>query len=149
MGIGDWGLGIGPNPKSPIPNPQTSLKFYEIKGIMKNPRQIELEIRADSERDRQENAVNNTVIRKNFEVPFNLKKTFWCSFTLLILGAALIIMGFFEEVYGKIPGEGISFWVLGSILLIPGGYYSYQFYRAMKANDEEERDDILDEIPQI
>jgi hypothetical protein len=23
MGIGDWGLGIGPNPQSPIPNPQT------------------------------------------------------------------------------------------------------------------------------
>jgi len=22
MGIGDWGLGIGNNPQSPIPNPQ-------------------------------------------------------------------------------------------------------------------------------
>jgi len=22
-GMGDWGLGIGPNPQSPIPNPQT------------------------------------------------------------------------------------------------------------------------------
>ena len=22
MGIGDWGLGIGPNAQSPIPNPQ-------------------------------------------------------------------------------------------------------------------------------
>jgi len=27
MGIGDWGLGIGPNPQSPIPNPQ----FQNIK----------------------------------------------------------------------------------------------------------------------
>jgi len=26
MGIGDWGLGIGPNPQSPIPNPQ--LNYY-------------------------------------------------------------------------------------------------------------------------
>jgi len=25
MGIGDWGLGIGPNPQSPIPNPQYKL----------------------------------------------------------------------------------------------------------------------------
>jgi len=25
MGIGDWGLGIGPNPQSPIPNPQKLL----------------------------------------------------------------------------------------------------------------------------
>jgi len=23
MGIGDWGLGIGPTPQSPIPNPQS------------------------------------------------------------------------------------------------------------------------------
>ena len=29
MGIGDWGLGIGPNPQSPIPNPQLILyAFY-------------------------------------------------------------------------------------------------------------------------
>jgi len=26
LGIGDWGLGIGPNPQSPIPNPQI---FYK------------------------------------------------------------------------------------------------------------------------
>jgi len=26
MGIGDWGLGIGPNPQSPIPNSQFPLK---------------------------------------------------------------------------------------------------------------------------
>jgi len=25
--IGDWGLGIGPNPQSPIPNPQSPI-FY-------------------------------------------------------------------------------------------------------------------------
>jgi len=25
MGIGDWGLGIGHNPQSPIPNPQLKL----------------------------------------------------------------------------------------------------------------------------
>jgi len=23
LGIGDWGMGIGPNPQSPIPNPQS------------------------------------------------------------------------------------------------------------------------------
>ena len=25
MGIGDWGLGFGPNPQSPIPNPQSPI----------------------------------------------------------------------------------------------------------------------------
>jgi len=36
MGIGDWGLGIGPNPQSPIPNPQLTefiiniiVKYYK------------------------------------------------------------------------------------------------------------------------
>jgi len=29
VGIGDWGLGIGPNPQSPIPNPQSpTYKIY-------------------------------------------------------------------------------------------------------------------------
>jgi len=26
--FGDWGLGIGPNPQSPIPNPQSPFKKY-------------------------------------------------------------------------------------------------------------------------
>jgi len=30
MGIGDWGLGIGPNPQSPIPNPQSPKKLLFI-----------------------------------------------------------------------------------------------------------------------
>ena len=35
MGIGDWGLGIGPNPQSPIPNPQSPIP---------NPHLIEIKI---------------------------------------------------------------------------------------------------------
>ncbi len=38
IGDGDWGLGIGPNPQSPIPNPQSPIPkskkqniFYLIK----------------------------------------------------------------------------------------------------------------------
>jgi hypothetical protein len=33
LGIGDWGLGIGPipNPQSPIPNPQSPLKKLFLK----------------------------------------------------------------------------------------------------------------------
>ena len=30
MGIGDWGLGIGPNPQSPIPNAQSPIPIYNI-----------------------------------------------------------------------------------------------------------------------
>jgi len=31
MGIGDWGLGIGPNPQSPIPNPLKLICSHIIK----------------------------------------------------------------------------------------------------------------------
>jgi hypothetical protein len=29
LGIGDWGLGIGPNPQSPIPNPQSPIFDFD------------------------------------------------------------------------------------------------------------------------
>jgi hypothetical protein len=31
LGIGDWGLGIGPNPQSPIPNPQSPIPIPTYK----------------------------------------------------------------------------------------------------------------------
>jgi len=34
MGIGDWGLGIGPNPQSPIPNPQSPIPNKIIKYLL-------------------------------------------------------------------------------------------------------------------
>jgi hypothetical protein len=37
LGIGDWGLGIGPNPQSPIPNPQSPIPIDDVnKIIVKN-----------------------------------------------------------------------------------------------------------------
>ena len=36
LGIGDWGLGIGPNPQSPIPNPQSPIpNFFDKINIFK------------------------------------------------------------------------------------------------------------------
>ena len=36
MGIGDWGLGIGPNPQSPIPNPQSPIPIYSYIHLNEN-----------------------------------------------------------------------------------------------------------------
>jgi len=36
VGIGDWGLGIGPNPQSPIPNPQSPIPNPHHKKILNN-----------------------------------------------------------------------------------------------------------------
>jgi len=35
LGIGDWGLGIGPNPQSPIPNPQSPIPNPQLKYLIK------------------------------------------------------------------------------------------------------------------
>ena len=30
VGMGDWGLGIGPNPQSPIPTPQSPIPIFSL-----------------------------------------------------------------------------------------------------------------------
>jgi len=57
LGMGDWGLGIGPNPQSPIPNPQSPIpikfivfrkllinKFYKKLILLKHLKKIKNEI---------------------------------------------------------------------------------------------------------
>jgi len=36
LGIGDWGLGIGPNPQSPIPNPQSPIPIIMFNIFINN-----------------------------------------------------------------------------------------------------------------
>jgi len=40
LGIGDWGLGIGPNPQSPIPNPQSPIPKLKNKNYYLNKNKI-------------------------------------------------------------------------------------------------------------
>ena len=96
----------------------------------------------------QDNFDNSETIQK-FKVPLSLKKTFLCSMLLFAIGITLIVLGSIQQIAAADPGVGIAFWVLGSIILIPGGYYSYQFYKARKARSYDERQEILDEIPEL
>jgi hypothetical protein len=106
-----------------------------------NRRLPSLEISEENDYDSQ--------IPEKFLVPPNLKKTFLCSMFLFFIGLTLFILGFIQDVAAADPGKGITFWVLGSIVMIPGGYYSYQFYKAKKARSLDERDEILDQIPEL
>ena len=87
--------------------------------------------------------------KEKFKIPKELKKTFIIVLVLAILGITLIICGFIKAISDATPGGGIMFWVLGTVVLIPGGFYSYQFYKAKKAKQEYRRQDILDNIPQL
>ena len=86
---------------------------------------------------------------EKFKIPPELKKTFIIVIILAILGVTLIICGFIKAISDATPGGGIMFWVLGTVVIIPGGFYSYQFYKAKKAKEEYRRQDILDNIPQL
>jgi hypothetical protein len=86
---------------------------------------------------------------EKFKVPSNLKKTFIFTMVLAAVGLILIILGCINQVAQADPGRGITFWVLGSIVMIPGGYYSYQFWRAKRAETEEDREEILEQIPEL
>lgn len=106
---------------------------------------------------RDSNVINNNSNDKSqeaddqhdkFIVPSNLKRTFICSMCLFIVGISLIIIGFISQVKAADPGNGLTFWILGSVVLIPGAYYSYQFYLARK-NINNRREDILSNIPEL
>ena len=96
-----------------------------------------------------QNNDNNIIFPTKFKIPLRLKKTFIVSLILAGLGIILIILGFINAMADATPGGGIMFWVLGAIVIIPGGYYSYQFYKAKKTTDEYKRQDILDNIPEL
>ena len=97
------------------------------------------------------NNIDNIETQPNekFKVPPELKKTFIVTMILAVLGVALIICGCIKAISDATPGGGVMFWVLGSVVIIPGGFYSYQFYKAKKAKEGHRRQDILDNIPQL
>ena len=89
------------------------------------------------------------LVRDKLKVPPRLFKTFIVTLVLAILGFVLIILGCIESIAEHTPGKGLMFWILGGLVMIPGGFYSYQFHQARKAKDEYERDNIFDNIPEL
>jgi Ca2+-dependent lipid-binding protein len=87
-------------------------------------------------------------VAKN-QVPKRLKKTFYCSLTLLLLGSILVILGLEEWVRNEDIFSGVSYIVLGCVVIIPGAFYTYQFCKAKVEKDVDNRRSILGEIPEL
>lgn len=83
------------------------------------------------------------------KVPPRLFKTFIITMILALVGVVLIILGCIQSIAEHTPGKGIMFWVLGGVVIIPGGFYSYQFFKAKRAKDDYQREDIFDNIPEL
>jgi len=85
---------------------------------------------------------------KRDEKPFTPipKKIIFLSSFLLICGIAFFVAGM-QQYFESDRVRGIAFLVFGCLMIIPGGYYSFQLYQACQATSPEERDEILSEIP--
>mmetsp|Transcript_10722 Transcript_10722/g.11680 ORF Transcript_10722/g.11680 Transcript_10722/m.11680 type:complete len:116 (-) Transcript_10722:423-770(-) len=83
------------------------------------------------------------------EFPKLPRKTLYTSLLLTFFGILFIIAGFVEDISMHDPGKGISFWVIGALVSIPGFYYTAKFYQAWMARSPEERQHILDEVPDL
>lgn len=114
--------------------------------------------------DNKENNLENTgnvYVGSSFEIsennsdfkveiiPKRLKKTFKFSIGLFIVGLLLIMFGSFFLLYEYNLTKAFTFYILGGIVLIPGSYFSLKFYQLYKAKDEYERNNILDQIPEL
>lgn len=90
---------------------------------------------------------NNTQVNKG--IPHNLKKTFYFVVILFSIGLILLFVGSIIILVSKTFNKALPFWIIGCLLLIPGGYYIYQFYLLRKVTDEMERNEIIDQIPEL
>lgn len=70
------------------------------------------------------------------------------SLILFIIGSSFLISGLVDYFHAD-RERGIAFLVFGCLMFIPGLYYTYQIYLACIAGTPEERQEILDDIPQI
>ena len=90
---------------------------------------------------------NNQLIQKNKLVPETHKKTFYCVISLFILEIILLVIGiekYFRTDESKTP---LCFIILGVLVLIPGGYFTYKFIQIYCSRDRDLREELLDDIP--
>lgn len=100
------------------------------------------------ERVKIENGINNPNMNE-FIIPQELKKTYKMTILLTITGIILIFCGIIKAVINNKFGGGIMFWILAILVLIPGGFYSYQFFKAKIAKNQYERQEIFDSLPKL
>jgi len=83
---------------------------------------------------------------RNEELP---KKAVALSIFFTIMGIVLICLSFYEPVKQVDPFKGNLFFGAGLIIFIPGIYSLVRIFQAYREDDEEERNTILREIPEM
>jgi hypothetical protein len=91
----------------------------------------------------------NEPLNRSNTIPKRLNKTLYCSLTLFILGIVLVIVGIIHTIMTENFTTGIPFWAIGGIVLIPGAYYTLAFYRIRTEKNDEIKQEMIDDIPEI
>lgn len=104
-----------------------------------------------SEEQSQSYEDDDSKSRPEFEPPEPLppvpQRALSCSLWLVGIGILLYIIGSIEVTQQVDPAKGFAFWVCGTLMLIPGIYYSILLCKAYKAKTAIDRRNFLRDIP--
>lgn len=76
------------------------------------------------------------------------RKTVILTVMLLFIGVGLFAGGFVTFILSNDPKKSIVFWVVGSLVLIPGLYYLWNFISVWKTKNRKNKVEIVKEINQ-
>lgn len=72
--------------------------------------------------------------------------TYCFALVMLVIGLAMIALGFLDDFANTDPAKGATFWILGVLLATPAFYYSFRMSNALRAEGHE-RNQILSSLP--
>lgn len=91
-------------------------------------------------------ATNNakaSQIQANFQIE---KKIVVLTFFLLLVGVGLYCAGFVIFAFSGKSKNGIVFWVIGTLVLIPGGYYFWKILLIIRMKNRRNKVEIIKEM---
>ena len=112
-------------------------------------KQLEIKHKATDFADQDAN--NETRVREGF-IKFLMRKdvphkAVILSFSFVILGIILFLLGFVKDLQEWDPFRGFLFWCTGVILFVPGTFFVFKLIQAYTAKDVYTCKTILGEIP--
>lgn len=139
----------------------TIVEQFNIRDITATTSQFPNQIENNGDRQNTRDNFNNNLNDSLYEdkqsvnsimlnrIPKKLKKTFYISLSLFLLGILMIILGTEEVIRTSELNSGMTYLIIGGIVSIPGCFYVYQFYKAKRCENLEEKTEIYDEIPEL
>ena len=121
-------------------------KFIAVEDLKK----VALEIDKHDENEELKRNDDLKIFKTNYDlnqpqVPRNI--IFLATF-LTLLGFALIIAGCVEYSKYNDASKCIAFWIIGGFCAIPGFFYVGKIIKYWKSQNEEEKRDIINEMPE-